>query len=552
MFSHVASIALLQLSSCASSATDTTTLHYGLENLAKIIREDVRVIAMGDSYTTPLWMRVPLASIRTWPIPKVTAICGSAPQNGQFIRALAECSPVESLAWIDDEKYRIMRSTSTDNYFALPVRTIREVYTNSKFQPNTSDWLFQFRFDDSSMQSSPAGEFANQSDQLKFRLLYWQSEEHEQSVQKIKIKDLNTTIATLDLHQEARCLWHLNENPETQTRVSVPLQINASGYDFTISNDVANLLRVRIAENESLTGTNKYFHPAGSVYYHTDEENKPEDGFYYSYMADDGWTLEGHGCNQIPIDELHKAYSEEQFTHWLDVTTLDRDQHVLFYWYFNVEWLHHDDVKVAMENMIAQANRCTEDIGISSWSHLLVMPHMIKFGVLGNSPEAHEWMGETRDAMLEIAMEQTNVAFASIYDATEGILFDGSDEGVNWLVNNGFDSFECGENIYDLANGPLEGDLLDAANLHPWGDESGMFFASILGNLIRESGCIGDLVTDGTIDIHDLLIIIQNFGGNEQGDINDDQIVNLLDLLLLVQNWGECWPVQAPFSEPIR
>jgi len=521
-----------------------------LEGMAQILRGDVRLIAMGDSFTTPLWMRVPMASMLAWPLPKVSAICGGAPQNGQFIRALAECTPTESLSWIDEQKYTIHRSSPKPLFFSLPVRTIREIFTDDSFHSITSDWLFQFRFDDSVMQSGNSGEFAAPGDDLLFRLLYWSSPDPTvDSVEEINIKDLNTYTTTINLHTQARSYWHLNENPAKQVRSCIPLQINATGQDFPAVNDLGNTLRVRLAQATPLTGTERYFHPAGGIYYHTDESGNRTPGFYYSYMADDGWNLLGFGNNSTPNHEADKTFSENQFTHWLDVTTLDRNQPLIFYWYFNVEWLHYEDVKNAMENMITQANVSAQRVGITSYQHLLVMPHMYKFGSLGNSAEAHEWMQETRDAMRDIAIEQQNVSFASIYDATEGMLFDGTAQGNEWLESHGFTAFECGSVVSDLVYGDLQGDLLDAADLHPWGNASGTFFAAVLGNIIREAGCTADIVADGTIDIKDLLQQIGEFGGAGEGDINGDQVVNVLDILLLIQNWGDCWPIQPPFVE---
>ena len=555
MFSSAFSSVLITAYAIAGSTLGipsgiSSTHSENLEGMAQMLRGDVRVIVMGDSFSTPNWSRVPTASLLAWPLHKVSAIGGGAPQNSQLIRALAECSPVESLSWVDDQRYTIMRSSQNQQYFALPVRSIREIFTDDSFSTVYSDRLFQFRFDDSVMQTGYSGEFSEGGDTLLFRLLYWSSPNPTtESLEEVHIKDLNTLTATINLCNQARSYWHLNENPNKQTRNCVPLQINATGLDFEAINDVDNMLRIRIAATEPLTGTNKYFHPAGGIYYHADEAGLRIPGFYYSYMADDGWTLEGFGNNSVPTSEMDKSFSEEQFTHWLDVTTLDRNQPVVFYWYFNVEWLHYADVKVAMENMIAQAELSSERVGISTRQHLLVMPHMVKFGSLGNSAEAHGWVQEARDAMRDIASEQPNVSFASIYDATDGMLFNGSDAGINWLENHGFTTFECGTSVYDLAHGDSQGDLLDAAELHPWGNYSSTFFAAVLGNIIRDAGCPADIVEDGTIDIKDLLQIIGEYGGSGEGDINNDEVVNIHDILLLVQSWGDCWPIQAPFVE---
>ena len=53
--------------------------------------------------------------------------------------------------------------------------------------------------------------------------------------------------------------------------------------------------------------------------------------------------------------------------------------------------------------------------------------------------------------------------------------------------------------------------------------------------------CPGDLNDDGTINVADLLIIMESWGpGNGDGDINGDGNVNVADLLILMSAWGVC------------
>jgi len=55
--------------------------------------------------------------------------------------------------------------------------------------------------------------------------------------------------------------------------------------------------------------------------------------------------------------------------------------------------------------------------------------------------------------------------------------------------------------------------------------------------------CEGDVDSDGSVDIHDLLALVAAWGDCPDpcsADINEDQIVNIHDLLALVAAWGEC------------
>jgi hypothetical protein len=523
----------------------------GLENMAQTLRGDVRLIAMGDSMSIPMWRRVPMATMLAWPIPKISSLCGGAPQYGEFIRAIAWCSPSESILWSDSEKYKILRSSSTPQSYALPARAIREVYTDENFNSGVNGTLFKFKFDDSVMHSGLSGSFAEDGDQLRFRMLYWASPDPlNTSVQEVSLSDFDTHVATIDLHHQARCYWHLGENPTTNICDIVPLHINATSLDIPAIRQLNDGLEVVIREASPLTGTNKYLHPAGGIYYHVDESDERVPGFYYSFLADDGWSYSGFGSDTAAQDPEDRRFSEDQFVHWLDVTTLNQDQPVVFLWYFAVEWLHYDDVRQFIEEMIEQTDNVANSVGITNWTHMLVMPHMYKFGSLGDSPEAHVWWQETRDAMVSVAIERPNVTFASIYDATDGVLFDGSSDGNAWLLDHGCDVFEYGLNTVDLVAGELSGDLLDNSVLHPVSNDSAAFFAAVLGDIIREAGCPADIVENGIIDVHDLLSVIANWGKQGESDINQDGLINIEDLLLVIATWGDCWPVQAPFNTP--
>jgi hypothetical protein len=59
---------------------------------------------------------------------------------------------------------------------------------------------------------------------------------------------------------------------------------------------------------------------------------------------------------------------------------------------------------------------------------------------------------------------------------------------------------------------------------------------------IEATECNGDVNSDGTVDVSDVLQVLSNWGlckGCDE-DINQDGDVNVSDLLLLVANWGQC------------
>ena len=53
--------------------------------------------------------------------------------------------------------------------------------------------------------------------------------------------------------------------------------------------------------------------------------------------------------------------------------------------------------------------------------------------------------------------------------------------------------------------------------------------------------CIADVTGDDTVNVNDLLMVIDQWGTNSDvADINDDGIVDVTDLLEVVGNWGPC------------
>jgi hypothetical protein len=66
-------------------------------------------------------------------------------------------------------------------------------------------------------------------------------------------------------------------------------------------------------------------------------------------------------------------------------------------------------------------------------------------------------------------------------------------------------------------------------------DDSGAVYIYESGELCPLEG---DLNGDGVVNIHDLLLLIGNWGGSGVGDLNGDGIVNIQDILILIANWG--------------
>jgi hypothetical protein len=528
-----------------SNGEAETLTSVGLENMAKLLRGDVRLIAMGDSFCAPYYARVPLAGLRVWPIPNISAMCGGATVNTQMIYCSAQCSPVSVIQSSDALGYMVERET-LGLFYSLPVRGVQEIYTSDTFDDLGTNQLFQFKTvtaGNSHLANGVHGPFSELGDDIKFRFLYRCPSEFMSLVEEIKVLDFDEEVGIMQLRNGARPLWHQGEIPTKGTRDAVPSHINASAIDFPARNDPQ--LQMNLEQTITLAGTNQYFEPAGCVYYHHDTNGDREEGLYFNYVADDSWSYTGFGSDTAGETTHDKRFSLEQFTYWLDVTTLDRNQPTLFLWYLAPEILSYNTSFARMTNMIDQADQASALVGLNSVHHLIVISHNLNLS--GDADQDHYYIQNQQSAAFNLAALRPSVGAASIYAATDGLMFTGSSV-IPWLYYHGFDNFVFGSNSIDMVDFS-NGDLLGSSNIHPKNPESAAFFASILGEIIRESGCPADIIPDGVIGVGELLRVINHLGDTfTDEDINNDGIVDIVDLLLVIDTWGVCWPVQAPFN----
>ena len=518
----------------------------GLENMAQTLRGDVRLIAMGDSYSVPWFSRVPISGMRVWPIPNITAIGGGAALFSNFVTCKQHCNPVSLIRASDDLGYTVERSSS-EAYFTLPIGGLQEIYSSNSFDDEGTDRLFEFKLDPAGrnyMSTGVHGVFNVSGDDLAFRFLYRCPSDISMQIEEIKVFDNTEEVVTMLLRENARRLWHYGEDPTKGVRQAIPRQINAYASDFPAQNNTYSALSMSLSQTTPLAGTNKYFEPAGCVYYHRDPQGNRKSGLYYNCIADNSWADAGFGSDAEGNGSHDKKFSLEQFTYWLDVTTLDRNQPTVFMWYLAQESLSYNTVTLRMTNMIEQAEQAASLVGLTSVEHFIVIPHL--FSMESGEEQARQYTLNQQNAAFDLATKRSNVSAASIFAATDEILFNGPD-AIPWLLYKGFDAFEFGSNSIDLVSFS-NGDLLDETDMHPKNEESAAFFAAVLGNIIHDAGCPADIVVDGIIGVNDLLRVIDDWGNSGVGDINQDGITDILDLLLVVDSWGDCWPVQSPFN----
>ena len=520
----------------------------GLEEMAHRLRGDVRVIVMGDSFSSPYINRMPLSTLQSWPIPFISAIQGGAATSSHLVQCIPYCSDSSLIQVSDAEGYTAERRSDPPVYFGLPVRGAQEAFGDASFTPGTSGKLFEFRLREDKFNDGVHGSFSQPDDSLKFRLLHLAPGDAEANgVLQVDLINEQGAVAPTPLVDGVRPHWHLGGDPEGETAMAVDRQINAAATDIDCTRGPSARHRVRLHETDPIAGSNRYLQPAGGVWYHCDDDGARRPGFYYSYLADDGWSYYGFGGGNGASSSHDRRCSATQVTHWMDVTTLDRNQPVVVLWYLAFEPTGETSARTQMNGMIDRVDAGAEAIGLTDVHHLVVVPHMITFSV-GDGPEARALAEAQQAIAFELALERENVATASLYAATDGVLFDGRPEAVDWLLEHGFDDFHYGSNQVDLVTAS-NGDLLDHGEVHPDDEHAAAFLATMLGELIREAGCPADVHVDGIITVQDLLVVLADWNQAGLGDINDSGSTDVLDLLLVIEAWGDCWPVQAPFVD---
>lgn len=534
-------IALL-LGSLACLPASANPASVDLEPIADLLKGDVRVLWMSDSYCSIWFTRVPAATLTTWPIERISAIEGGAARYHGILCGLKRCEPLEIIQSSDDLGYRVERSGTTPTYFGLPVRGIQEVCTTSDLVLGSGNEVLEFRMYNDQLATGLHGAFSQPGDQLRMRFLYRATTDPVDQLPSAILQDHDGDTTPIDLAGSSRGFLHLGESP-LAGRPPAAGHINAALPDIAANNDLDLRNRVPLSIDPAFVGSNQYLDAAGAIYYQVDTQGHRTPGLYFSYLADDSWSYRGFGDDLPCQDTHHKVFTREQLVHWLDVTTLDLDQPVIFAWYLNPESLGYTASRERIESMIDLADAAAQDVGLPSFQHLIITPHRTTFA----SGDPAHLMESLQQATFDIATDRPNVSAASIYAATGGVLFDGGDEAEAWLVEHGFDDFEYGTLHDNLVADPISGRLLDDAGIHPASDAAGAFFATVLGDLLREAGCPVDFIPDGRINVDDLLHVITEWGQPFEDDPSGNGTMDINEFLMTISEWGDCWPVQAPY-----
>jgi len=500
-----------------------------------MFKGDARILWMGDSFAVPARDRVPVGALQTWPVSDWTAIASAF--GGDWLTTVDDTGEMHSIT--AKTGFRVAVDSEQPTRFALPVRTVREYFGDPTLRLGPTNRVARYVIRDWFVADGVNSWLVEPGDHLRARLLYLMLPTAKLSAGTLRVVDGPYERVAFNPLTQTRPLWSLGNDPATESPASAVLgQINASPTDVPIT-PVQGATQIGIGVSGIFPGSGQYFHPAGAVVYKTDGAGARIPGFYFSVLADVSWSYEDYGRNLAagqpgaPSDQ--KTFTRNQLTHWLDVTTLDRDQPLYVFYYLDAERHSQAEARVLFERMIDQTQAAAEEVGITSITQCLVIPHMHRIAHLTDA-EASLQFATLRDAAFSVALAHPNVAAVSIYDATDGVLFNGSEQARQWLDAHGYDDFRYGSNRVDLTADGVFGNLLDTKQLHPRSEDAAAFFAERLLSVIQPTpDCPGDLNHDGVVDTVDLVILLAGWGTSASpSDISGDGVVNTVDLVALL------------------
>ncbi len=473
-------------------------------DLRAVLHEDVRVLWLGDSYAEPFDERPSASMLISWRIDNWSAFeLGDGPN--WFITNYTELLP--SIQTIDASNSYWLFQTGPDAEvrYALPTWRMREVYQTAS--PSSVDVL-GYLVQNNKVAAGFYGPFLAPGAAVRVRPLFLEPPGSPAMLPGVTITPANGSPEWFDptVSSRPKRLEGFDPDADPPTPPSDG-QIFASPVDIPMAADGTGALAYTLSVDAPTPG---YLMPAGFVAYRT-VGGQREPGLYFSALSDSSWSYEGFGLDTpsgtagAPV----KTFSREQLAHWLDATTIDPAQPIYAFYLVNVEDITPADAAGFMEAMVDQTAGAAADAGLGPVHHCIVIPwnHRIEGQVI---PGRHE---EQRDAAYALAASRPDVSAISIFDATDGVVFDWNDPARQWLAAHGYDNFTYGDVTVDLVadGGGANGGLLDVFRSHPGSPQAGAFFAHIIEKTIVDA-CPADFAPPwGVLDLSDLSGFLTRF-----------------------------------------
>ncbi|WP_420456875.1 hypothetical protein [Rubrivirga sp.] len=411
----------------------------GLDLVGPLMK-DGRWVWLGDSFAVPTPLRVPFAALRTWPLDRVAAV---ATGSQSTLTRLVPAGPAARVVW-DENNYVLASGTSLESTLGLPLFRLLE-------------W------------NLPQGTRSLGSIDLQVPLLTDGNAGAEG-----RVFDGGATVRPLLYAQPgatARGTLRLAGSDAAST--PLPTSGFALGAPTSVDDDGGT-----VSVSATLTAPG-FVHMAGTVL-----AGAPGPGHYAQFLADRSWSYWGFGSDADPAPpDSVKRFRTADLAGYLAATTLDPDQPSVAAIYLAQERASVEDQRDVFQRVVGQTRDAFAAAGLAPPVILLVHPHAIQ-NLSITTAEENERSGI---AMREVALANPDVAFVSIYDATDGVLFDGSAEARAWLADNGWAELSFGTHRAG-ADGPIRllsryGANLLTGGLHP-DEEGALFFSAVLGDVL--------------------------------------------------------------------
>lgn len=508
----------------ADAAIDTDGVPdpaYRLERVTGAFDSDYRHVFLGDSFVSPGRAgRIPQAmfNVREWTNLR-TITCGLHDGEETLIRTVTSSVGPENPRPINHAnqqgcEYR-GRATPGDR-FGLPVHDAYELWADHDITEPEDGVIWRAELQNACFDDGATRRFTRAGDELSVRLLH-----RTASVDKLQLDRLRLTSG--------------NQTTIARLRGGAPRQATTPMNALKVLDDMAGHPGWTVGTVDAGDLTNAGGRVANILGFTASTGRR---GQHWSVLGHNSWTFSGHAINGE--SNGNKRYSTEQLRHWLAATTVNRDRTHLFWIHCDVEAANYGTMLstlLALRDKIATAC-AAEDIG--SWRLLVLIPYMHNRGAL-SVDGMRQANVDLRHAAHAVADLDSRVCAFSLYDATEGMLFDGSPAARNWLEEHGYRDFAYGRTAVDLVD-ETDGLLLDHVLVHPRGKAGATFFASLVADAIPGGlACPEDLDGDGSVGFSDLLELMTHWGtcGGCRADLTGNRDVGWDDLLAILAKWGD-------------
>lgn len=530
--------------------------HVNLHRVRILVEGDVRALWLGDSWSRMENIsRLPFGALCVWPLPDITALAIDHNRGNGLSRSQDYTLGPGSLTEVGPENgWRVEVNNGAQAYFALPldsltyvVGTSGLVLTGEGFEAGRIQSL---GINNARFRTTDHGEFSAGAAAFRGRALYYAPANTADVPPVLGLQDWwGTDRGRWRPAVASRPKWHLGADPDADPPAApTPSQINAAPFDITLQENLGSGPRLAIAEDpdEPFVGSDAFWAFAGAVIYRVDDTGARAPGYYHTGLSHNSWTFRGHGLDQPSTGG--KVFSDEQLLHWLDVTTIDRDQPAVVILHMDTEGRDRPTYEAQIRDILRRYRAAFAAIGAPAPRFLLIGSYMHNVFAADSIPESRTLIERLDSVYEELARAEPDCAFFSLYRATDGTFLTSDQQGGpgaqqaarDWLDSNGWSTITFGNAVYNLSSaedGGLDGVLVNDG-LHLGSTPAAAFYAKLLGDAIAAASCPADFNGDGTDDTRDVLDFLNAWiAGEPEADFNGDGVVDTRDVLDFLNAW---------------